>query len=373
MHKSKVYPRLLITAVSVGVTGAATAQNVQLYGAIDTGIEVVNHANAEENSVIRMPSVTSGLMPSRWGMRGTEDLGGGLKALFTLESGFGSESGTLNQGARLFGRQAWVALASRWGQFTLGRQYNATLAVLGDAGVMGPAVYGLGSLDSYLSNTRSDNAIGYRGTYGTVAAGALTTVLTYSFGRDVSATGGPAATNCAGERAGDGKACRQVTAALKYDTQGGGVAIGYDQFRGGPAAAGGLTSSDRSDTRQLVTGYVLLGPVKLAGGWIGRTTRAAIKSDSDILYVGASYPMTLQLTLDAEVGRLRTSLNDGRSTLATARATYALSKRTAIYGIGGFIDNNPGANLSVSGGQPLTNLPNGVNQLGVMAGMRHLF
>ena len=349
-------------------TGAACAQSVQLYGAIDTGLEYVTHADANGDGVLRMPNVTSGLMPSRWGLRGQEDLGDGLKVSFTLESGFGPDNGVQAQGGRLFGRQAWVALGSRWGQVTFGRQYNATLFAIGESDVMGPAVYGLGSLDNYIPNTRSDNAIGYRGTYDQ-----FTTVLTYSLGRDVSAAGGPAATNCPGERADDGKACRQVAGTLKYDSSGGGVAIGYDQFRGGPNAAGGLTDSDRTDTRQLLTGYVKFGQLKLGAGWVARTTRAAVKSDSDLYYLGASYPLTAAWTLDAEVARLRTSIANGKSTLAAARATYAISKRTAVYGLAGFIDNNAGASLSVSGGQALSGLPNGVNQAGVMAGVRHLF
>lgn len=348
-------------------SGAASAQSVQLYGAIDTGLEYVTHANAAGNGVLRMPTVTGGLMASRWGLRGQEDLGDGLKASFALESGFGTDNGVQGQGGRLFGRQAWVALGSRLGQLTFGRQYNATLYAIGDADVMGPAVYGLGSLDSYIPNTRSDNAIGYRGTYD-----AFTTVLTYSLGRDVSAAGGPAATNCAGERADDRKACRQVAGTLKYDTRGGGLAIGYDQLRGGPNASG-LSASDRTDTRQLLTGYLKLGQLKLGAGWIARSTRAASKSDSDLYFLGASYPLTTAWTIDAEVARLRTSIDNGKSTLAAARATYAVSKRTAVYGLAGFIDNNAGANLSVSGGQALSGLPYGVNQAGVMAGMRHLF
>jgi predicted porin len=349
-------------------SGAACAQNVQLYGAVDTGLEYVTRANAAGNGVLRMPNVTGGLMASRWGLRGQEDLGNGLKASFALESGFGTDSGVQGQGGRLFGRQAWVALGSRLGQLTFGRQYNATLFAIGDSDVMGPAVYGLGSLDNYIPNTRSDNAIGYRGTYDN-----FTTVLTYSLGRDVSAAGGPAATNCPGERADDRKACRQVAGTLKYDTRQGGVAVGYDQFRGGPNVAGGLSDSDRTDTRHLLTAYVKFGQLKLGAGWIARTTRAAVKSDSDLYYLGASYPLTAAWTLDAEIARLRSSIDNGKSTLAAARATYAISKRTAVYGLAGFIDNNAGANLSVSGGQALSALPYGVNQAGVMAGMRHLF
>lgn len=358
---------LLASALALAATGAH-AQNVTLYGILDTGIEYVNHANAQGDATWRMPSNTGGLMPSRWGLRGTEDLGNGLKALFTLESGFGVDTGVSGQGGRLFGRAAWVGLSGNWGTVTLGRQSNMTFFALLDSDVMGPAVYGLGSLDNYIPNTRSDNAIGYRGTFSGLTVGA-----TYSFGRDAAASGGPAATNCAGEVPGDRKACRQVTALLKYDLGPGGVAAAYDQLRGGTGAAGGLSSSDTSDTRTVLNGYYRFGDLKIGGGWIGRITRAATRSEANLYYLGASYALSPAWTLDGQVARLKNKTTDARSTLATVRATYSLSKRTAVYGLVGYMDNNKNANLSVSGGQALAGLPNGLNQTGVMLGMRHSF
>ncbi|CAH0447293.1 hypothetical protein LMG10661_03359 [Ralstonia syzygii subsp. syzygii] len=103
-------------------SGAAGAQSVTLYGLVDTGIEYVSHANSSGNGLVRMPSIT-GTLPSRWGLRGAEDLGGGIQAVFTLESGFNTDTGTSGQGGRLFGRQAWVGLAGGYGTLTLGRQY----------------------------------------------------------------------------------------------------------------------------------------------------------------------------------------------------------------------------------------------------------
>ncbi|OXH84981.1 porin, partial [Burkholderia multivorans] len=80
--------------------------SVTLYGIVDTGVEFVTHANAAGDHVVRMPAVT-GEMPSRWGIRGNEDLGGGYQAVFVLESGFNVRGGDLGQGGRLFGRQAF--------------------------------------------------------------------------------------------------------------------------------------------------------------------------------------------------------------------------------------------------------------------------
>ncbi len=68
---------------------------------------------------------------SRWGLKGTEDLGGGLKALFQLENGFNASNGKAAQGGLMFGRQAYVGLSdNQWGSVTLGRQYDSVIDYL---------------------------------------------------------------------------------------------------------------------------------------------------------------------------------------------------------------------------------------------------
>src|SRR5690606_40946819 len=61
---------------------------------------------------------------NRWGLRGSEDLGNGLKAVFQLESGFNISSGRPSDSTRLFNRTAMVGLAGTWGQLSFGRQYT---------------------------------------------------------------------------------------------------------------------------------------------------------------------------------------------------------------------------------------------------------
>ena len=65
---------------ALAAPGAHAQSSVTLYGIIDTGVEFVSHANAAGDHVVRMPGVT-GELPSRWGLRGTEDLGGGYQAV----------------------------------------------------------------------------------------------------------------------------------------------------------------------------------------------------------------------------------------------------------------------------------------------------
>ena len=165
MKRSFTILGLLATA-AVG----SYAQSVTLFGLVDVALERVSNIGPGGASLMRVPSLT-GALPSRWGMRGTEDLGGGLRAVFTLEQGFAPDEGTPNQGGRAFGRQSFVGLAGDWGSFTVGRQYSMLFWSILDADVMGPALYGSGSLDSYIPNARADNALAYRGTFGGLTLG----------------------------------------------------------------------------------------------------------------------------------------------------------------------------------------------------------
>ncbi|RYF45153.1 MAG: porin, partial [Comamonadaceae bacterium] len=208
-------------------TPPTAASSVSMYGLVDVGVERVNNVGASGSGLTRMPSNT-GTLPSRLGFRGSEDLGGGLRALFTLEMSFAPDQGTLGQGGRGFGRQSFIGLAGSWGTVTAGRQYSMLFMSVLDADVIGPAVYAMGSLDSYIPNARADNAIAYRGTFSGLTLGAQ-----YSFGRDaVNAGPSPAGTNCAGESATDSSACRQWSAMAKYDSAIWGAALAYDRQNG---------------------------------------------------------------------------------------------------------------------------------------------
>src|SRR5260370_19971857 len=106
-------------------TVGSFAQSVTLYGVIDAGVEYLSHANATGDKLVRMPAVT-GSLPSRWGLRGTEDLGGRYKTSVVLQSGFNPRGGDLGQGGRLFGGQAWVGISGPFGAVSFGRPYTMT-------------------------------------------------------------------------------------------------------------------------------------------------------------------------------------------------------------------------------------------------------
>ena len=102
-----------LSALALAATPVrAASSNVTLYGLIDTGLQYVSNGPGGHS---KTGISTGNLSGSRWGLRGSEDLGDGLSAIFTLENGFDSSNGQTMQGDRLFGRQAYVGLSSRTG------------------------------------------------------------------------------------------------------------------------------------------------------------------------------------------------------------------------------------------------------------------
>ncbi|MEO6852897.1 MAG: porin [Rhodoferax sp.] len=375
----KTTTRLTLTAFAalsaLAATGAAQAQSVNLYGIIDAGIETVS--NTAAGNLTRMPT-NSGITASRVGMRGKEDLGAGLSAVFTLEMGIGADTGASLQGSRLFGRQSYVGLSGDWGAVTLGRQYSMLFWSLLDADIVGPSVFGLGSLDSYIPNARHDNAVAYRGKFDALSLGA-----SYSLGRDTATATplNPGATNCAGESASDAQACRAWSLLAKYDTSTWGAALGYDLQHGRTLTSAtdsvfnGLNSSATTDARLSVNGYAKFGDAKLAAGVIRRNNEGSTtKPKSDLWYLAASYAISPAWTVDGTVARLAyKDYANSDSTLVAVRALYKLSKRTTVYGQLGHISNQSLAAVSVSGGAAGSNPLAGGSQTGTMFGINHAF
>ncbi|GAB7537751.1 porin [Burkholderia sp. 3C] len=362
--------------------GAHAQSSVTLYGILDTGVELVTHAGPTGGRVVRMPGIT-GSVPSRWGVRGTEDLGGGYAATFVLEDGFNVRSGDVNQGGRLFGRQAWVGVTNRYGTLSFGRQYTMSYWAILDSDQLGPDIYGgVGSIDSYIPNARSDNTLAYKGSFSGVTLGG-----TYSFGRDSAGTGNsPGQGTCAGSLPGNFNACRQWSVLLRYDADHFGVAAAYDEQRGGPGAAANLfngtaaialTDSGDKDLRMQLNGYLKAGAFKLGAGWLGRRVEVAGPGlagvRSDIFYVTGSYLATPTVIVDGGIYRTVDSAQDTRATLAALRGTYLLSKQSSVYLQTGYVFNSAKARYTLSQGGPGTTPNAGVGQLGVMAGIRHNF
>jgi len=150
---------LLVLPVLAGTVHAQSS--VTLYGLADTGLVFINNQSGHSN----VEMVTGQTNGSRVGLRGSEDLGGGLKAIFTLENGFDTANGKLLQGGRLFGRQAFVGLQSPYGTVTMGRQYDPMTRYIGAIAATSMwAWVGThpGDFDNLNSNFRVNNSIEYR-------------------------------------------------------------------------------------------------------------------------------------------------------------------------------------------------------------------
>ena len=104
---------LIAGASCSSLAGSAHAQSsVTLYGLIDSGLTYTNSQITGTGSGGHSNwQMTSGSVQySRWGLRGAEDLGGGIKAIFTLENGFNLNNGQFSSSNRIFNRQAFVGL-----------------------------------------------------------------------------------------------------------------------------------------------------------------------------------------------------------------------------------------------------------------------
>lgn len=159
--------------------GAATSiayaqSSVTLYGIIDEGLLFSTNSAGGRQYALQ----SSIMQASRWGLRGTEDLGDGYNAIFVLEGGFDPSTGKLGQGGLLFGRQAYVGVSSPFGTVTLGRQYDSVVDFLGVLAVSnqwgGAIVDHAGDVDNFNNSARVNNAIKYTSnTYAGFKADAL--------------------------------------------------------------------------------------------------------------------------------------------------------------------------------------------------------
>jgi GBP family porin len=147
-------------AVLLVSTSAHAQTSVTIYGIMDACVAVSNNTEGARTQV------SSGCgYGSRLGFRGQEDLGGGMKADFTLESGISLDTGALGQGGRLFGRKALVGLIGSYGQLHVGRDYSPTFYLVRP---VDPFKLGLGTASSMISTGsrsdglgRNDNSIVY--------------------------------------------------------------------------------------------------------------------------------------------------------------------------------------------------------------------
>jgi predicted porin len=200
---------LLAVAVAAALPTFAQAQSsVTLFGILDASIE---YSNTDANRAINAATgavggadsgmrLNSGTQSgSRFGVRGVEDLGGGLKAIFTIEHRLNVDSGETagggfnNGNGAFWNGQAWVGLEGGWGRLTMGRQYTPIFWALLPADFTGYGFYnnwagftGAGfSPISPQGPIRINNSVSYK----TPTFGGLTVYATYAFGENLTGVG----------------------------------------------------------------------------------------------------------------------------------------------------------------------------------------
>ncbi len=379
---SKVIKRMSSATVTVSAAAATLAlaphaahaqSSVTLYGIVDVGIE---HINNTQSGGALTREASGNLSGSRWGLKGVEDLGGGLKAIFTLENGFNVNDGTSAQStkglgsnatttSRLFGRQAWVGLTTHGQTLTLGRQ-NSVLydqAVVFDP-MTASSRYSTLSID-YAMAGRIDNSAKYVGVLGPVTVAAM-----YSTRYD---------TGYGSEVAGAQLTGRYFGGALTYARGPFAASLSYEQRNSNTVATN--TGSERRATAAAT--YVIGGLKAFAGYRYLQASRAFVpanpilitangsqSSSANLYWAGANYMFTPAFFMTAAAYYQDVHSTGADPWMAVLNADYLLSKSTDIYATAAFARNKGGSALGVNGyGTVAANY----DQTGIVIGMRKKF
>ena len=354
----------LIALAVLAASGAAMAQSsVTLYGVADAGVTYLNGAD-------NWSGVTSGNnLTSRLGFRGTEDLGGGLKANFVLEGGFNLDAGDGKSGGATgtgfeFKRRSTVGLSGGFGEVRMGREltaaYNATARydVFGSVGIGQSRLWADGDIadpinnvnanaDAVTTNQRISNAL----TYVSPDFSGFKVGVNYGFGET---TNGNSDSGYLG-------------AGLMYDNGPLSLGLGLERLNNG---ANSVATSD-IDAWSLGGSYDF-GVVKLLGGYRASTVdRAAGENKRNGAYVAVTAPVGPGL-VRASYNRYENKYNGGKDKADQFAVgyVYGLSKRTSVYGTYAYIKNKDGAKLYNLGAGGLKT--NG-SQQGVQVGVSHAF
>jgi predicted porin len=332
-----------LTALAVAsLCGAASAQSsVTVYGVADAAVESVKGAT----TVTRLASGQQ--QGSRWGVRGVEDLGGGLSAQFLLEAGINLDTGTLAQGGRGFGRQSYVGLGGGFGALRLGRQYSPMDDI---ASIVGTKVYDVLSVVPVIGNgdyNRVDNAI----TYLSPNFGGLTLQLQHSLGAERLSTDASADFQ------------QQTSAHAMYVS--GPLTLGLGLQR--VADADGTAAGDQPINAVLLAGTYSFGALKLTG-YYDSEDRGVDKMKvlgAALGYTWGNTTASVGLARARDVGGAGAADDD--ATLLTLQGSHNLSKRTALYAHYTGVSNGNDAALGFN--SPVA----GQHSSGIQLGIRHRF
>ena len=332
----------LIALAVLAASGVASAQsNVTLYGLVDAYVGNQKINGLSQTGVnLASPAGGSGgaLNTSRFGLKGSEDLGSGLKANFVLEAGFDPSTGVANSytnpytGASsnaIFGRQSWVGLSGGFGEVRLGKMWTPFDEVKGsgaaafDANIFAPAA-NVWASNGY--NDRPGNSI----YYATPSFGGFTAAAMYSFGENKTSTVGAIPGVSAGKIAAVNVAYANgpVAAALSYQTE----------KATGSTVATKFTQVNASYDFGVVKLLGALGRVKdgfnPSYGAAAPLTGIAVAKSSEY-QIGLDFPLSSAVTLSGGYAHSKDTQIAGGPDITRkgfgVAGLYALSKRTNLY------------------------------------------
>ncbi len=354
--KKKYLATVMLAAFGVMASSAYAQSNVTIYGIVDTGVEYINNANAKKDSLVRLNS--GAMNTSRLGFRGTEDLGGGLKAVFQLESGIKVDTGA-QDAADFFGRQANVGLEGSWGRIVAGRSYTTTYDFIGQFDPMGYSASYSWINSAGATGDRKDgmqtnlpNLVKYAGKFGDFKVGA-----TYGFG----------------EVAGNNSDSAKLDLGAGYDRGPLRLAATVQRLNG---TANGFGIYDKATITHLAGDYQISDAWGIDLGYRNyKKTFANNATDlrSNFYWSGVTYQTTPALTLIAllsyqDIKNVVVN-TDADPYMLSLRAKYALSKRTDLYVSGAYAKAKNGQLVGVSRDEK--GFAN--NQTGMIAGIQHRF
>jgi len=347
-------------AVAGMAAGTASAQNVTVYGLVDQSLRYSNH-RSDSGGGGHLQVDNGALTNSRFGFRGSEDLGNDTRAIFRLENGFDPHTGQANQGGKLFGRYAYVGLEhGQYGTVMLGLNGAESFNFFGD---FDPLDVGNNIANSWaylMTVGRLENTVAYAGKFGGLSVGATygfqqkydTDAFDYRGVRTSYQTGPLNFGATWQEKRGTGsKVQRMWGAAVSYALQDTKLFLGYLGGRDKTADLDGLLTHP---TRTAPT-----------GGDPVANPRKDMTLYTGLVYRGADPWKLMGVVYYGDADNLYgLKDNDGKRITAVAVGEYSLSKRTQVYGVVDFTRVTKGARLQ---------LPGKSNQTGLTVGMRHVF
>lgn len=343
---------LAALAVLGAFAGSAAAADVQLYGVVDEGFIYTNTKVTDEKSDNQF-QLGSGLnLGSRWGLKGTEDLGNGYKVGFKLESGFNADTGTLQEN-RLFRREAGLTLYGPFGSLGFSR-FGGIASAAGTYDLIGYVDSfdgGDNNVWGFAASSRYDNVVAYQ----TPRFAGLQLTAQYSFKTDSTAKN-DTPTGFSGDE-GTSAAKRYASIGVSGDYGAAQFAAGYELTKYGANSAGTREVADKDGSLFFVGGnynfevvrvyaeaqyFEGLSSTKTAyeGFTAGSLLSDGLKGFG--LHLGAKAPIaagTLTAGLydvDAKEDLTTQADQDFNYYGVSARYVYPLSKRTSVYGGAGY-------------------------------------